>query len=212
MAGVRDITLWRNVWGELIELADEVQLFSPSSLKLLARAYPKHAQDKWRMLPHGLLTQSSALKLQAGRTLHIGVVGTLGAHKGAKIVAKLAQEITGTGSTAQMTIFGTIQTNEDVPNVTVTGPYTPEALRGLMAASGANIFLFPSIWPETFSYVAHELCAMGVPIVCFDQGAQADLVKCYAKGKVLPMLSASALLPELMRFWEASYPNKNELI
>ena len=37
-----------------------------------------------------------------------------------------------------------------------------------------NAFWFPSIWPETFSFVAHEMKAMGLPVLAYDIGAQAD--------------------------------------
>jgi glycosyltransferase involved in cell wall biosynthesis len=50
---------------------------------------------------------------------------------------------------------------------------------------GANIFLMPSICPETFSYVTQELIDMEVPLVCFDIGAQAEKIKNYHKGLII---------------------------
>lgn len=212
MTHTRDIGHWRNEWRALIELADEVQVFSPSSWELLARAYPTTSQRHWRLLPHTLLTPTPVLDLQAGMTLHIGVVGTLGFHKGADLVAKLSQEIHDAKLNIPITVFGTIQTREPLIDVNVTGAYSPDRLAEMIEASGSNVFLLPSIWPETFSYVAHELCAMGVPLVCFDMGAQADLVKCYVKGQVVALFEPSVLLAELVRFWETSYVPKNKLI
>lgn len=207
MASVRDMEVWRRAWGALIGAADDVQVFSPSSMKLLAQAYPGVNQATWQMLPHGLISQPPVLQLKAGRGLHIGVVGTLGVHKGAKIVAKLAQEISTAQLNIPITIFGTIQTSEALPGVKLTGSYLPENLPTLIERSGANVFLFASIWPETFSYVTHELCAMDVPVVCFDKGAQADLVRSYPKGKVLPLAEPSTLIAELTKFWEVCYPH-----
>ena len=37
--------------------------------------------------------------------------------------------------------------------------------------------LFPSIWPESFSYVVQEIMLMGLPFVCFDLGAPAERVR-----------------------------------
>jgi glycosyltransferase involved in cell wall biosynthesis len=79
-------------------------------------------------------------------------------------------------------------------------------------ASGANVFLFASIWPETFSYVAHELCSMGLPVVCFDMGAQADLIHFYRKGTVIKLAKSRDLLEELVRVWEESYLLMNKFI
>jgi hypothetical protein len=212
MANVRDIELWRKEWGRLIELADEVQVFSPSSWKLLLRAYPTISHARWRLYPHALPTQFPSLTLKAGKSLHIGVVGTLGIHKGANVVAGIAQEIQDARLSIPITIFGTSQTSEPSPGVRVTGPYTPESLPALVDASGANVFLFASIWPETFSYVAHELCSMGLPVVCFDMGAQADLIHFYRKGTVIKLAKSRDLLEELVRVWEESYLLMNKFI
>jgi glycosyltransferase involved in cell wall biosynthesis len=37
-----------------------------------------------------------------------------------------------------------------------------------------NAFWFPSVCPETFSFVVHEMKAMGLPVLAYDVGAQAD--------------------------------------
>jgi hypothetical protein len=44
--------------------------------------------------------------------------------------------------------------------------------------------IFPSVWPETFSYLVSEIMKMELPFFCFDLGAQSEKVKNYAKGKV----------------------------
>lgn len=212
MANVRGIALWREAWGALIEVADDVQVFSPSSLQLLTKAYPRLSRAYWRLIPHRLPFVLPALTQLKGNSLHIGVVGTLGLHKGANIVAALAQEIARVDMQIPITVFGTIQTSEPSPGVLVTGAYQTEDLPSMIAASGANVFLFASIWPETFSYVAHELCAMELPVVCFDMGAQADLIKTYKKGKVLVQMESKKLLNELLLFWEVSYASKAKTI
>ncbi len=82
-----------------------------------------------------------------------------------------------------------------------TGRYDKANLPSLIAQSGANIFLFPSIWPETFSYVTHELIACGVPLCCFDLGAPAEALDCYAAGLVLKQgVSALEMLTQMEEF------------
>jgi glycosyltransferase involved in cell wall biosynthesis len=67
----------------------------------------------------------------------------------------------------------------------------------MVEASGANVFLFPSIWPETFSYVVEELMQLEVPIVCFDMGAPAERIRHYPKGKLIPLSDAREILSRL---------------
>ncbi len=37
---------------------------------------------------------------------------------------------------------------------------------------GISCWLRPSVWPETFSFATHEVLATGLPVYCFDLGAQ----------------------------------------
>jgi glycosyltransferase involved in cell wall biosynthesis len=58
----------------------------------------------------------------------------------------------------------------------------------------------PSIWPETFSYVAHEIKSMGLPMVTFNLGAQADLAKSYEKGYVIDLGDPEEIINQLTVF------------
>jgi len=64
------------------------------------------------------------------------------------------------------------------------------------------MFLFPSVWPETFSYVTSELMALEVPLACFDLGAPAERVRDYAQGLVVSRIEAAAALEEIVAFHE----------
>ena len=48
-----------------------------------------------------------------------------------------------------------------------------------------NVILFPSIFPETFSYVTSEAMKMKMPIAYFDIGAVPEKLKSYKKGSLL---------------------------
>ena len=91
--------------------------------------------------------------------LHIGVVGRIAAHKGATQVVRLARHIAETGANARITVFGTLEEPAPASVVSHSGNYLPEALPALCAEQGVNVFWFPSIWPETFSFVVHEMKA-----------------------------------------------------
>jgi len=45
--------------------------------------------------------------------------------------------------------------------------------------------------------VTHEIIQMGLPLVCFDLGAQAEAVNCYSLGIVIPYAEGDQLLNSL---------------
>jgi len=191
----RDIVLWRKNWGKLIDSADEILFFSKSSQEIFLRVYPNFPASKMRVRPHAMdYFPHRQLAVDLAAPLHIGVVGHIGRHKGAKIIASLAKEMAAKRPEVRMTIFG--QIDEFVPRgvVRVTGSYTSEMLPELIETSGANLMLMPSIYPETFSFVTHEIIELGLPVVCFDLGAQAEAVSGYSKGRVIPLMEGEALL------------------
>ncbi|WP_330582768.1 glycosyltransferase [Suipraeoptans intestinalis] len=63
-----------------------------------------------------------------------------------------------------------------------------------MLENDIDIFLIPSIWPETFSYTTEEIMQMGMPVMSFDIGAPAERIKKYEKGLIIPEISPQAVL------------------
>ncbi|MET3119115.1 glycosyltransferase involved in cell wall biosynthesis [Undibacterium sp. GrIS 1.8] len=212
VSNIRDIRQWRLAWSALLIASDEVRLFSEASKRLLQRAYPDVPQNNWRVQPHALHTSVKRISISHSKELHIGVVGMIGKHKGAEIVNGLAREIQKRHSNIKITIIGAIEARVPSHIVDITGPYHPKQLSRIVQESGANVFLLPSIWAETFSYVSHELVDMGVPFACFNFGAPADLAKAYENGLVLSSMQPAAILDELQCFWRQIALKKKEVI
>lgn len=212
VTGVRDIVKWRAAWTQLLMAADDVCLFSLASKRLLQRAYPNVSQLNWRITPHKLHTPVTKVNLKSSTHLHIGIVGLIGKHKGAEIVSELAREIQRRNVDIKITVIGSIEARVSNQVVQATGPYLAENLSKIIEESGINVFLFPSIWGETFSYVTHELVAMDVPVACFDFGAPTDLLKSYKKGLVLSSMQAPNILDELEDFWRTVYLEKKDIV
>lgn len=204
-SGAQSIQTWRTKWGAALNSADEIRVFSESSWAVLQRAYPALAAGAIRLVPHKLHTSLARLEVAAGNGLHIGVVGIVGRHKGASIVAELAAEILRRNSNVKISVIGTLEVKVPGKLVQVSGAYEAEQLPAAIKSSGANIFLFPSIWGETFSYTSHELVAMGLPFACFDFGAQADLARSYKRGLILKSMDAAVILDRLQEFWLFNY-------
>ena len=193
-----NIVLWREQWGQVLAGASSIRVFSPSSRELLRRMWPEF-DSKVVLTPHDTAhIPQRDLSPAPESPLHIGVVGRIAAHKGAAKVARLARHIEETGANARITVFGTLEEPAPTSVVSQTGTYSAQALPALCAERGVNAFWFPSTWPETFSFVVHEMKAMGLPVLAYDVGAQADTLADDDRHRVVSLdMSADDILTTL---------------
>ncbi|MCA3161486.1 MAG: glycosyltransferase, partial [Burkholderiales bacterium] len=126
-------------------------------------------------------------------------------HKGSLFIQSLAREIGRHHADVKIVVIGTIEATSDPLVVTQTGPYRHDDLTGLIEKSGANVFLFPSIWPETFSYVVEEMMTMSLPVASFNLGAPAERLENYQKGLLLNSTDPATVLDDLISFHRKSY-------
>lgn len=197
----RNIDEWRRQWLDLLDVADEILCFSGASKELLLRAHPSLSPDKIKVVPHRVSAAASRQPAIHPRDpLHIGIVGNISVHKGALVVRDLAQEIMRRGLGTKITVIGSIDIASLPDCLTETGSYEPHELPKLIEASGANVFLLPSICPETFSYVTEHLIQLSAPLACFNLGAPAERVKRYNQGTVLDYIDSRRLLDDLFEF------------
>ena len=198
---LREITIWRKTWGRLLDLADTVLCFSENSAGLVRRAYPD-LSTPIVVQPHNLNYLPQAQPAwSANEPLHIGVIGSLSFQKGAAVVQSFAHFLTREAPSVRLTIVGIVDPAFSMPsNVQITGPYRHESLPNIIEENRINLVWFPSIWPETFSYVSAEAIAMRLPIACFDLGAPAERVRDYDLGCILSSTEPHDLLRELLAF------------
>jgi len=197
-----DITEWRQTWGNVLADATTILCFSRSSADLLYRAYPGLDKSKTIIRPHHVnrfYDRKPRIDLQA--PLNIGVVGTISVHKGAAIVEEMAKLIERRRLPVRITVIGEMDRPIRSPAVTVTGRYRLAALPRIIEKGKVNVFFLPSIWPETFCYVAEELMMLCVPLAVFGLGAQAERVVNYSKGLIIPQVDAETALNELIEFY-----------
>jgi len=193
-----DIESWRKAWGEFLNSCDRILCFSQSSKELLLKAYPFLDKGKIKVEPHRLDVKLRKPKVKPNKKITtIGVIGALNYQKGIDVVYKLAEIIKEKQLPYRITIVG--KPNKPVPKhlenlIKITGPYKREELPDILEKEGVEAVLFPSVWPETFSYVIEEVKSMGLPLISFDIGAQGERVKKYQKGKVVEYLNLSKLL------------------
>jgi glycosyltransferase involved in cell wall biosynthesis len=179
---------------------------------LIQKAYPSLDTARAVVKPHAVKHLKHQIVQPTHTTsLRIGVVGQIGYHKGAKVVQELADEIKARKLDTQIVVIGTIEAQCEQSVVRQTGSYRHDNLPALIESSGVNIMLFPSIWPETFSYVVQELIELGLPVACYDLGAPAERLSDYKKGLILKEATASATLNDLILFHQRIYMSKQDL-
>lgn len=197
----RDIDLWRQRWGDMLQVADEVVHFSRSSRELLSRAYPAVQEAQWVLRPHQIAPARGRFhypKEKAG--VRVAVVGHIGRHKGSAVVLDLVRQARQAQVPLEVVVIGTLDVADATVAIPQTGSYQHDALADLLDQHKVHMALMPSICPETFSYVTHELMQLGVPLISFTLGAQAEAVSAYDRGRVLPLGSPQELLRHIQDF------------
>jgi len=176
---------WRAAWGDLLRAANEVRVFSNDGAAHVKAAYPDvtptvvaHTMGK---LPARVPTPKDSAPV-------IGVLGNIGLPKGAPVLEALGAHVDKDG----LVLIGNIDpTYVPGPNAIIHGDYSLSDIEDLTRSYKISCWLIPSICPETFSYTTQECLATGLPVWCFDLGAQAEAVNRAvqqgARGGVLPL-------------------------
>ena len=197
---VTDIDDWRNAWGSLLKMANQILCFSESSKSDLLRAYPHLALvENVVVRPHtveNLPTRIPRVDHYAPAVL--GVVGAIGLQKGSRIIRRMARIIESKNLNIRIVIIGESDIRDYPGCVTVTGRYRPTDLPDLIERFGVNFAALTSIWPETYSYVTAELMAMNLRIMAFDLGAPAERLVSYQNARLVQQVTAEALLDALI--------------
>jgi glycosyltransferase involved in cell wall biosynthesis len=192
---------WRALWGRCLGAADEVRCFSESTRRHLLRAYPTLDPSRLTLVPHKVDYLPPRLpKVDRSAALVIGIMGEISPQKGALVVKEMVERIEREHPGTRMVILGSLNTAIKSDRLTVTGPYQREQLVELVERHGINMFFFPSVWPETFSYVVAEMIALGVPIVAFDLGAPGERLRGYGLARLCGETSAAAALATIAGF------------
>lgn len=178
-----DVDEWRRNWGLLIDKVKEVRTFDKSG-KDIFKAFYQHRNIT--VVPHSMEYFSESPIIDFDSTeLNLGVVGSISRIKGRLFLNNFAKFLHKHGK--KITIIGNAFLFKR--NVIHAGKYNKYTLREKLIKHRINVVLFPSVCPETFSYVISELIQLQIPIVCFDFGAQANKVRNYSKGVVAKSMS-----------------------
>ena len=178
----------------LLGTATEIRTASADTATRLRRYYPKLRPT---IVP---LQETQALPTLIPAKpgpRHVLVAGAIGPEKGLPILLAAARDAAARNLPLRFTLVG--HSIDDAAllatgTVFITGPYQPPEAVDLIRAQNADLALFPSTCPETWSHVLTELWQAGLPVAAFDIGAPAERIRATGRGFVLPLgLPAHAL-------------------
>lgn len=195
--GFDSMTQWRHEWKNFLHACSEVVFFSESTKELAERAYGKLLNEK--VIPHKIsYIPFVDKKNKTTKSLNIGLLGVLSKHKGEDIIKELIKEIDSKNLDINLKLIGYAENIKTSCHFYQTGSYSRNSIPNLALMNDVDIFLIPSIWPETFSYTSEEIMKMGFPLMCFNMGAPAERAKKYEKGIIIPEVSVKSILNTLV--------------
>ncbi|HIP27469.1 MAG TPA: glycosyltransferase, partial [Flavobacteriaceae bacterium] len=196
-----DMPKWKAIWTKLFDSSHKVLCFSNSSKNIVLEAYPS-IEKKITVSPHIVECISPiVLEKDPNKTITtIGVLGAIDYVKGAQIVKQIVQLIDRNHLDIHIVVIGEITEQISSKHFKVTGRYKRKKLPQLIEEHKVDIFLIPSIIPETFSYTTQEIIMMEQPLMVFDLGAPAERVAKYDKGYIIEEISAKAILEVIKKF------------
>lgn len=192
-------TVWRKNWKKFLQGCDEILAFSDDTARLFKQVYP----DVYRVKviphkPHYVLPLRKCAKTTA--TFNIGLLGVLCYKKGLEVVKELVTYIEKEQLNVRIKLIGVSDEEIDSPVFSCTGRYTKGQLPWLTMQEDIDMFLIPSIWPETFSYTTSEIISMNMPVAVFPIGAPVERVVHYNKGLVISKTDPKTILTEMTAF------------
>lgn len=190
---------WSSNWSAFLQKCDSIIAFSNSSANLLISAYKD--LHNITTVPHEVKNFPKIEKqFKTTKTINIGLLGVLTYHKGKTIIKEILSIVRQKKLNVNIILIG--ETDEKIthPNFVQTGKYHVESVPKYIYEYDIDVFLMPSIWPETFSYTTEEIMKMGMPIFAFNLGAPAERVKNYEKGTILENINAISAISSIINF------------
>ncbi len=173
------LSQWRAAWGDLVNAAQEVTVFSATSRELFQQAYPN---ARTRLAPHPM--PSHVRRTRNGAADTIGILGHLNRQKGALVLRQIARR----NPSVRFILLGLADSAIALPgNVRIHGDYRPEDISDLTEHYGISGWIMPAIWPETFSFATREALATGLPVAGFALGAQGEALEAAPNGTVVAL-------------------------
>lgn len=197
MSGLReiDIVAWRARYAGFMHAARRVVAPSQWAAETILAYYPKAPVT---VIPHGPGTVPEPVETTADPVIvdlprddrrHVGVLGAVGPEKGSRHIDAMAQRIRERQLPLRIVVIGytdrECRFHSEDGVLSVHGPYERGEVEVLCDAYRIDVMVFPSIWPETFSYTLGEAWAAGRPALVPGRGALGERVAATQAGWIV---------------------------
>ena len=182
----------------VLQKADAVLVPSQFIRDKLLAAYRLSPATHVRVMPHGVAIPGAPARVEPQRERVLGYFGGDQRLKGAELVLKMAQAMA--GSPVTFRIFGRIKGFDPsaVPaNVELRGFYNPDDVSRAM--QGIDLALLPSYYEESFSLVASECWAHGIPVLSSTRGAMGERVVTGTNGWLVSDMQPESWISSLQK-------------
>ena len=181
-----DIKIWKKSWKAFLITCNAINCFSDSSKDILSKIYGTDIRKKINVDKHSWYTpEYEKVDISNISGVNVGIIGNCSTEmKGLGLIKYMISQ---SPRSINFILIGTHEKyiNIHARNVKYIAKYKRNELRDLVVASKVNIVVFPSIIPETFSFVLTECITMGLPIISLNIGAQGERISAYEKGIVV---------------------------
>lgn len=185
---IDDIVKWRAKWEKYLSQAATIFVPHHDVQKRLSKVWPEVKMTVFEnpeIVPVSLEAGKAKRKREK---IRVGVIGALDEAKGAGVIFGVAEELEKRHLPVELVLFGQfLEHKEPFPRtLTVLGPYTEEKVYQQIADEEIDYFLFPALWPETYSYTLSIPIRLGIPVLGVDIGAIGGRIQEHGWGEVYP--------------------------
>jgi glycosyltransferase involved in cell wall biosynthesis len=191
---------WRDIYYQILSSVKNILCFSQDSVNHLVKIYPL-LSNKIEIKPHKVKTKitsfNSKVSLVNKDKINVAVLGAINYQKGRGIIQELVKLQLFSKKIFNLIIIGYADVSF-INNCVIHGKYDPEVLSELVKKYKVDIFIIPSIWPETFCYTAEEVMMLEFPLISFNIGAHAERIINYEHGYLCDEVSAISLYNKII--------------
>lgn len=188
---------WRRTMAEAVSGVDRVVSPSEDAAERLRRLLSETGAElpPWTVIEHGIdlgPRSSAARHPRADEPIRLVLVGAIGSHKGAEMLAALGE--LGEERNVLVEVLGELGPEVDRDRVRFHGGYERHELPRRLHEIRPTFVGILSGGAETFCYVVSEAWSCGVPVLVGPLGAPADRVRATGAGIVAPSLEPADVI------------------
>lgn len=189
---------WRRRSAETLAAADAYVTTSNTAAEILTNNFPQIAPNL-NVIEHGRdLEQfdSIAVAPQPDEPIRILVPGTLGVHKGAQLIQRMAE--LDVDERLEFHLMGKLTREAQIPRLVDHGPYERHEFAELAAEIRPSATAVLSIWAETYSHTVTESWSVGVPVLGSNWGAVGERIEKHGGGWVIDTTDAEVAFGQVL--------------